>query len=163
MADVKRKQPVRLRGAKGPVRKPDLIPIGSGVRLVSVRALAQNMGMTHDQANTFLRSLFIPTLTWSGSDREPYFNLASLEAVLYYIAQPGRRSWITTTLSEEVRQDFAEGKWRDGWEAVSREYRAMDEEQMVQRLKKMKRAPARRKERNAYASKIASSDPTSGS
>lgn len=101
------------------MQQPDYLLIGNVVRLVSVNALAKQVGVRVNHMRLGLHRLAIPFIKFPGGQKE-YFNLVSLEAILFKLLSPGkRRQWSYRTLNKEMAAELTKEPVDDKMKAIA--------------------------------------------
>lgn len=108
---------------------PDHIPVGYSVKLVSVPSLARAIGIEDQQVLDLLEGLGVPIFC-PKLGGVPYFNLPSLEIVLFKLLRPGgsgyRGHWKVTPVVDALEGIWDDMKLRKEYQFVAEHYGVMD-------------------------------------
>jgi len=128
-------------------RQPDYIPIGSSVRLVSVDALARELGITRLSALRALRVFGVPVVRFEKEGKKEYFNLATLEVNLFKVLSPGGQGWTGERAGAVLKSELLQVDWPQQMRMVADIWGIMDRQRMRERCLKLGHALKKAKER----------------
>jgi len=125
----------------------DCIPIGGSVRLGGVSVLGDELGITPAEAIALLRGLNVPVF-YPASPASPaspvhsahsvhraYFNLPSLELVLYALLRPGGPGWRSDIPNPEYVRELNQLDILGEMDTLTRMYGGMDRQLLRERCR----------------------------
>lgn len=112
----------------------DSVPIGSSVRLVTIRSFAREVGTSMACAKRILKALRVPYVQFDRVGEE-YFNLPSLEIVLFQMLRPGGRSWTSGDLPAAVVGALDDPKLRQQMQVVGSQWDMVDRHLLTERCR----------------------------